>query len=663
LAKIKKIIVGTVIILGVLAITFALHAGDVLKNQNSGLSNLLYKERETSEIVVIAIDDATIAPTQNGGLDSMANWSRNYYAKVLNQIEKGNPNSVFFDIFFSSARDSGDAVFANELNKYDNDYLIKMPAGEKYLENDAFIYESEYTPLKIFSEATTLGFYNEVSNLEESTNLRTIYALPAYVGVENGQIEEHIDLKIAREKLATTEPFDIPLENGQMLINYAKEAYNWPTYSFVDVYNGEIDSSVFENKIVLIGATATILQDWYYTPIDTNARTPGLEIHANAIQTILDGKFLEYQSAVGFLVTTGIMLLVAVLAFLYLPIIAGAIVLIIEIALFPFYAQFSFNRGIIPDLLWPVFAVFIAYLTVMAYRNFTEFSEKRKIKNAFAHYVSPELVEQITLDPGVVALGGDKRNISVLFLDIENFTGISENLKPQEVVTLINFYFDALSKLIMAHGGTVDKFEGDAIMAIFGAPVPSVDHAQKICETALSIREKMAELNQKSGYNLNLRIGLATGDAVVGNMGSTDRFDYTAMGDTVNTASRLEGANKFYDTKILVTEGTKLGANAKFFFRKVDTVCLKGKGNAMAIHELMGLNENASPDGKALVTDFETALTSYQKGDFTGAEAHLNGILSRLPQDGPSKTLLARIANFKTTPPKDWDGVWRFSEK
>lgn len=664
MAKIKKIIVGTIIILGVLAITFALHTGNVLKNQNSGLSNLLYKERETSDIVIIAIDDATIAPTQNGGLDSMANWSRGYYAKVLNQIEKGNPNSVFFDVFFSSARDaSGDSSFANELKKYQNDYLIKMPAGEKYLENDAFIYESEYTPLNIFSEASTLGFYNEVSNAEESTNLRTIYAIPAYVGVKNGETEEHIDLKVARQKLDTTEPFDIPLEDGQMLINYAKEAYNWPTYSFVDVYNGEIDPSEFKNKIVLIGATAVILQDWYYTPIDTNARTPGIEIHANAIQTILDGEFLEYQSTAGFLATTGIMLIIAVFAFLYLPIIAGALVLIAEIALFPFYAQFSFNKGTIPDLIWPVFAIFVAYLTVMAYRNFTEFSEKRKIKNAFSHYVSKDLVEKIANAPEEASLGGEKRNISVLFLDIENFTGISESLKPQEVVTLINFYFDALSKLIMDHKGTVDKFEGDAIMAIFGAPIESPDHANQACLTAISIREKMSELNKNSGYNLNIRIGICTGEAIVGNMGSRERFDYTAIGDTVNTASRLEGVNKFYETKIMVSESTKIESQNTFFFRQIDTVCLKGKTQKLAIYELMGLNENVSEDGKMVVKDFEIALKKFANGNFADSEIDLQKILLKLPNDGPAKTLLKRIFDFKSNPPENWDGVTKFSEK
>ena len=216
---------------------------------------------------------------------------------------------------------------------------------------------------------------------------------------------------------------------------------------------------------------------------------------------------------------------------------------------------------------------FCGILAVIAYRNFTEFAEKRKLRNAFAHYVSKDLIENVISNPDALKLGGDRREISVLFLDIENFTTLSESGEPEKVVEIINNYFDALSNLIMEEGGTVDKFEGDAIMALFGAPISYPDHAVKACAAALKIREKMAELNTQYGCNLNVRVGVGTGDAIVGNMGSRERFDYTAMGDTVNTASRLAGINKFYKTRILVMHKTWSAAGGAFFFREVDTIC------------------------------------------------------------------------------------------
>ena len=309
----------------------------------------------------------------------------------------------------------------------------------------------------------------------------------------------------------------------------------------------------------------------------------------------------------------------------------------------------------------------VAYLAVLVYRNFTEFAEKRKLKTAFSRYVSKDLAEQITEKPELLQLGGERRNITALFLDIENFTNLSEGLQPQEVVRIINVYFDALAHVIMAHEGSVDKYEGDAIMALWGAPVASTDHAVKACKAALAIQARMAELNKAMGYHLNIRVGLASGDAIVGNMGSAERFDYTAMGDTVNTASRLEGANKFYKTKILVNPGTKEAvdsAGGALVFRQVDTVCLKGKDNAIGIYEVMGLSEGASEDGKKLVEEWHAALEHYKAGNWGAAESGMKAVLAKLPEDGPAKTLLGRMAELKLLPKSEgWDGVWRFESK
>lgn len=690
----KKILFGLVAVLAICSLSYGLRSLGVLSEQEQNLSKKLYQGRPISdEIIIVAIDNLSIASPEQGGLNSFNSWSRKYHADVLDSIQVGDPSSVFFDILFTTEssglkgndlvdviQDSTDTVdfiesvmkyatdphpddqyFSDSLAKYENVYLIKNALGEGTFNeaNDSFEHPSEATPIPLFSEVSKLGYYN-IALSDSTQNLSSIFAIPLRIEVD-GKTEGHVDLQIAQAHAGND--LEIPTENGQMLINYAGPSYTYPMVSYSDVYYGRVDSEIFKDRIVLIGATAGILQDWHYTPIDSQVPMPGIEIHANAIQTMLDGAYLEHQSTAGFLVMVGLIVLVSTFVFLFAPVLVAAGFLVLEIVAFPFYAQWSFGRGVIPDLIWPVFAMAVSYLAVLVYRNLTEFAEKRKLKMAFSRYVSPELAEEITEKPDMLKLGGERKNITALFLDVENFTTLSEGLEPQEVVRVINVYFDGLAQVIMGHGGSVDKYEGDAIMALFGAPVPSTDHAVKACFAAMAIQARMKELNAQMGYNLNIRIGLATGDAIVGNMGSSQRFDYTAMGDTVNTASRLEGANKFYKTGILVNPGTFEAAQSQIFFRKIDTVCLKGKENAIGIYQVLGTQEGATPDGKAVVTEWQSALDDYKAANWDEAEKKIRSVLTKMPEDGPAKTFLSRIAELKLLPRQEWDGVWKFESK
>lgn len=678
--------------MAIIVATFGLREAGILSNLGQNLSTRLYHERELSkDIVIVAIDEYSLSAPEQGGLDGLQSWTREIYADTLSEIETGSPSLVFFDVLFFSpsngikadellsvAHESTDSMdfadnvmsyaedphpydeyFANVLAEYENVYMVKNTLGEPTWNGSSFEISGETLPLALFEAEAKSGFAT-VIDTEESENSNIIFAIPLVYSL-NGEEEPHIDLQLTEAHLNSK--LSVPTEAGEMLINYAAPSYSYTTYSFSDVYYDRVDANAFEGKIVLIGATAAILQDRHFTPIDQATPMPGVEIHANAIQTILDGEYLEYQSTAGFLGLVGVITLASVAVFLFAPVVLGSGFLVFELAMFPFFAQWSFNRGVIVDLIWPVFAMVVAYLAVLAYRNFTEFAEKRKLKTAFSRYVSPELAEEITEKPDMLKLGGERRNITALFLDIENFTNLSEGLEPQEVVRVINVYFDALAQVIMAHGGSVDKYEGDAIMALFGAPVVSTDHGVKACHAALAIQARMKELNEQMGYHLNIRVGLATGDAIVGNMGSSQRFDYTAMGDIVNTASRLEGANKFYKTGILVNPGTFEAAQSEIFFRKIDLVCLKGKDNAIAIYEVMGSQEGASEEGKALVAEWHGALEDYKAANWEAAEKKVKSVLTKLPEDGPARTFLARIAELKMLPHEGWDGVWRFESK
>ena len=692
----KKLLAGILATMSIILLCFGLRFTYLLDAQQQNLSTQLYKPRELSEeLVIVAIDEKSLSSVSQGGLGGFNQWSWKYYAEVLSQVESGKPTTVFFDILFSSEQ-SGirekdlfemveanpdvqtfatqilaflktphpyEAAFAEALSQYDNVYLSKNYLGEATWNGSSFDILDEDRAIDSIHDASKSGFASVVDS-EDGENSSIIFAIPTLLKL-NGVEEKHIDLQLTEEHLDTS--LQPVTEKGQMLINYAAPSYSYPMVSFSDVYYGRVDPSEFEGKMVLIGATASVLQDRQFTPIDQDTPMPGIEIHANAIQTMLDEAYLQYQSTAGFLVLVGLIALISTFVFLFAPVLVAAGFLVLEIVAFPFYAQWSFNHGIIPDLIWPVFAMVVSYVAVLVYRNITEFAEKRKLKMAFSRYVSPELAEEITEKPDMLKLGGDRKNITALFLDIENFTTLSEGLEPQEVVRVINVYFDALALVIMGHGGSVDKYEGDAIMALFGAPVPSTDHAVKACFAAMAIQARMKELNAQMGYNLNIRIGLATGDAIVGNMGSSQRFDYTAMGDTVNTASRLEGANKFYKTGILVNPGTFEAAQSQIFFRKVDTVCLKGKENAIGIYQVLGTQEGATPDGKAVVAEWQSALEDYKAANWDDAEKKIRSVLTKMPEDGPAKTFLGRIAELRTDRDAGlrpgWDGVWRFESK
>jgi len=673
----------------VATLSISLGSFGLLHLTNLKLTHSLYKEREVaSDIVIVGVDEASIAHEDTGGLGEIETWSYSIYERVLDEINNGNASVIMFDFLFSDTSKSIpneevidlsmqnltmedfigeifkylespsplDKEFINTLKNSSNTYLAKLTHGPPTWNGESHEFSSSILPADQFLEASDTGYINYPT--EEN---KTIYEAPDLISVD-GKIEKHIDIKIAESHL-NKELNDIPSEKGRWLINYAGKVDSYPIYSFVDVYNGRVDPSIFENKIVLIGPTAVILQDYFYTPIDSNGPMAGIEIHANAIQTILDQEFLEYQDAGAFIALITVLTLVSVFAFLHLPIWAGLIVLVLELIAFPFYAQMRFDQGVIINLIWPVFAIGASYFLVMAYRNFTDFREKRKIKNAFAHYVSPALVNQIAASGEKLELGGERRYMTTLFLDIENFTSLSEKLEAHDVVKVINTYFDAFAKEIMAHGGTVDKFEGDAIMALFGAPIKSEDHALKATQTAMAIRSRVGELNQETGNNLNVRVGIATGDCIVGNMGSEQRFDYTAMGDTVNTASRLEGGNKFYGTRILVNPQTMEGAQDTIFFRRIDRVQLKGKEEAIDIYEVMGMKEAVSEAGKLLVNEWHSMLEYYRNQNWIAAEEKLNLILEKMPNDGPAQTYMKRIQELKTNPRNNWDGVWRFTSK
>ncbi|MBP9561425.1 MAG: adenylate/guanylate cyclase domain-containing protein [Syntrophorhabdaceae bacterium] len=314
-------------------------------------------------------------------------------------------------------------------------------------------------------------------------------------------------------------------------------------------------------------------------------------------------------------------------------------------------------------VIYPILSISITYLCSEAYKNLIEERHSRFLKKAFSSYVSPALVGQIIKNPDMLKLGGEKRKISVLFSDIRSFTTISERLSPEELVLLLNKYMGPMTDILLAKKGTLDKYIGDAIMAIYNAPINVEDHSIMACETALDMLDKLKEINEgfkKRGLiELDIGIGINTGDAIVGNMGSDVRFDYTAIGDTVNLASRLEGLNKVYRTHIIVSEFTRehvmelMGKeNKRFYFRELDLIRVKGKEKPVKIYELL------KEADQNLLDEFTAALNLYRKCEFEKAKEIFRWVYEQ-HRDPTSTVFMERCDEFIENPhPGEWDGVY-----
>ena len=322
---------------------------------------------------------------------------------------------------------------------------------------------------------------------------------------------------------------------------------------------------------------------------------PGVEIHANILNQFLTRQF--YYELPQYLLIAGLIFAGFISAglFLYGPIwrsILGAILLTLIFAI-KIVLCFHWWNFIIPFVPFEG-SMLVTLGACLGWRSVTEGRQKRFIKGVFAKYVPPAVVDKMIANPRLLTLGGEQREITCLFTDIASFTTISEKLDPKTLVSFLNEYLDKLTRIIFKYGGTLDKYEGDAIIAFFGAPVDISNHREAAILAAIEMQKASLEISDKwkglCGRNIVTRIGLNSGQAVVGNMGSDLRFDYTAIGDTMNLASRLEGANKFFDTKILASETTIMTSNV--VIRPVARLKVKGKTEAVRVYEIAGLKSD-----------------------------------------------------------------------
>jgi adenylate cyclase len=382
-------------------------------------------------------------------------------------------------------------------------------------------------------------------------------------------------------------------ESNRFLINYYGPAGSFPYYSFIDVLEGKISPSIFKDKIVFIGWKAAGIGDFWVTP--TSPALPGVEKQATIISNILHQDFIIRDKYLviwdlALILITGLTLglLIPKLS----PLRAASFSLLLCVLLGAFI-QYTFSHA----KLWiyavyPFLTIGLAYSSTTVFRLLTEEREKRKIRNTFSLYLSPVVVDQLVKHPGALKLGGERRILTVFFSDIRGFTTLSEGMPVEDLVTLLNRYMDAMTEIILDHEGLLDKYIGDAILAVYGAPIPQNDHAMRACLTALDMMERLRQLHQEWEKEqlpcFDIGIGINTGPVAIGNMGSEKRFTYTVIGDGVNLTARLEGLNKKYGTHILISESTYLEVKDCMICQDIGAVEVRGKKEPVKIYELLG---------------------------------------------------------------------------
>ncbi|HUP89653.1 MAG TPA: adenylate/guanylate cyclase domain-containing protein, partial [Longimicrobiales bacterium] len=342
----------------------------------------------------------------------------------------------------------------------------------------------------------------------------------------------------------------------------------------------------------------------------------------------------------------------------------GAVVLSMVSALIAFYV-FQRSALVVP-IVGPTLASLFAFLGSTSYVSIVEGAEKRMIKGAFGKFVSPAVVDELMADPTKLKLGGEKRLISVLFSDLAGFTSMSERLDPQRLVQILNEYLDEMSDIVIKDGGTLDKYIGDAIMALYGAPTSMDDHATACCRTALDMQKALKAMNVRwqaddpTWPTLKCRIGINSGSPVVGNIGGEKRFDYTALGDSVNLAARLEPACKSYGVAIMIAEPTRDYAGDAIQVRELDMLAVYGKKEPVRVFELLALADEDLGEKKDCLEQYEKGLAAFRNRDFELALQYFKAALELDENDGPSALYVERCEEYMVDPPPaDWDFVER----
>ncbi len=624
-------------------------------------------EKRDWDIVIVDITDQA-----DDEIPDVWPWPRTHYAHLVENLFKAGAKAIGFDIEMNMNRPE-DSVFAKSIQKFGNVILAVKVIGDNGRAAKRLVEPSK----ALQTDKTVYGHVNidnEIdgiirqywSSIEYSGEKLESIALALY-NITHSDKQNFPPFWIDFYGPARTLPyvsFELVIDDSTFTTTMEKE-FGEKINSFE---NDILQEKIFKDKIVIVGSSMENLHDIKLTPLDPN--TPGVEIHATALQSMIDRRFITESPE--WFTNLIIFLTIIFIATISLRFSTNKsiLILLLYIALFIFASLFIFsNYALFFNAIKPIAYAFWLYLGFSLALYIIEKNDRQMITSMFSHYLPSTVVSELINNPERMKLGGEKREMSVLFSDVEGFTTISEGITPEALVALLNEYLSAMSEIVFDNGGIIDKYEGDAIMAEFGMPLKVKDHALRACKTAIQMQEELYKLRtklEKEGRpGLKARIGVSSGDMIFGNMGSHKIFDYTVMGDTVNLGSRLEGANKAYGTRIMINERTFELVKEEVYAREMDLLRVKGKQLPVKIYQLISLKESAKKENiETVITLFEEGLKLYRLQDWDGAISFFSRVLQIWDDDAPARIFIDRCFSFKNSPPPaDWDGVYTLTEK
>ncbi|MEW6102505.1 MAG: adenylate/guanylate cyclase domain-containing protein [bacterium] len=646
------------------------------------------KEKRKSvieDVVVIDIDNDTLR-----SLGRWQNWPRRYYAEVIDYVKKDGVKAVGFDIFFpehsnpeddnilvETTKRAGNVIhsfFFPETSETKEEYNLDLMKKFSFpLPKGPFQKNKAITPpiMEIQKTAEGIGYDNKYSDEDGNTRLIPLlakyndrlylsFSLATICSVLNVQPDQ---IKLKGNYLLLSDKKKIPVEEGaKMWIRYLGEARTFRFVSFHNVLKKRIAEGYFKNKIAIIGGSAEGLFDIMSNPF--SSVYPGVETQATIIHNILNNNFMIQTSIKTNML---IVLLLGIIIGLFSSILSLKKGILVMAGLLFGYLTTSiilFKNGLIIPMVSPSFSMGFTFLSVWLWRFQTEEKEKKRVRGMFSRYVSKEVVEQLVSNPDAFSIGGKRVEISVLFSDICGFTTLSEKLQAEEIVSLLNEYFTAMNQVIFKHKGTLDKYIGDAIMVFYGAPLYPEEHAKRAVLTALEMIRELNRLKKewkaRGKEELDIGIGINTGEAVVGNIGSDIQTNYTVIGDEVNLASRLEGMTRKYNSQIIISKATYEQIKDEILSREVDIIVVKGKSRPVMIYEPIGLIADVSDSKKKELEIFINGLSFYKERKWKEA----SDVFSTIMNDGIARMYFMRCQDYSLNPPPDdWDGVYVYKTK
>ena len=608
-------------------------------------------------ITIVGIDEATFSALKTG-------WPvpRRYHAQVLDNLREAGVAVVGFDIVFSEpSTPEDDETFVAALQRFRRAVIA---SDLSFREDSAVRQWFRVDPHPMFLSAGAWQGYASLQ-VDSDAMLRRIPTI------------QDAFWRVVLQEFDKAHPGVAAMMDASedMRVRYLGGPH---TFTYVP-YHHLLDPDkhlpqgwrdFFKSNIVLVGRNLNVISDvgaaqaeMYQTPFfhRTKEFMPRIEVHANIIANMVAGEVLREAPEDWTLGTwAGAVLLGMVFMWRWHPLWSG-IGLAFLAAILASAEYFVFQRW----QLWipaagAMMTAALIYGSQGAVAFLAERRQRQEIRNAFSMYVSPAVVDEVIAHPDRLKLGGERRELTVLFSDLAGFTTIAEGFEPETVAAIVNRHLSEMTETILEHHGTVDKFIGDGIMAFWGAPIADERQSERAVQAAIDMQKKMdstsAEIAAETGAVLKMRIGINRGPCIVGNMGGSGRFDYTVMGDTINLASRLEGVNKVYGTPILASETVVAAIGGEIRFREVDTVRVKGKHVGITVYTPCG--------DETLIAMSAEGLAVYRAGKFAEVEQAWKRVLEKYPGDPVAETFLARIARFRKEGwPAEWDGITTLEEK